>query len=58
MTATEERRRHERAKEMGRQAFRGGRKEGSCPFRQGTSTAERHSWLSGFQEAKADRGRA
>lgn len=50
---SEERKRHERAREMGRQAYRGGRKESACPFRAGTSDTERYSWLQGFEEAKA-----
>lgn len=50
----DERRRYERAREAGRQAFRGGRKERDCPHRAGI---EREAWLLGFDEAKAERGR-
>lgn len=54
----EQRLRYERAREQGRQAFRGGRKESHCPYRQGTSDQEREAWMLGFIEAKAERGRA
>lgn len=54
----DERRRFERAREAGRQAFRAGRKESHCPYRQGTSDREREAWMLGFIEAKAERGRA
>ena len=50
----EQRLRYERAREQGRQAFRGGRKERDCPHRSGI---EREAWLLGFDEAKAERGR-
>lgn len=54
----EQRLKYERAREQGRQAFRGGRKESHCPYRQGTSDQEREAWMLGFIEAKAERGRA
>lgn len=54
----EQRLRYERAREQGRQAFRGGRKESHCPCRRGTSDMEREAWLQGFIEAKAERRRA
>ena len=57
MTADEIRMRHERAKEQGAQAFRGGRKDTACPYRSGTMTSERQSWLQGFQAAKDERAR-
>ena len=53
----EQRLRYERAREQGRQAFRGGRKEDACPYRRGTSDMEREAWLQGYGEAKAERGR-
>ena len=54
----EQRLKYERAREQGRQAFRGGRKESHCPYRHGTSDQEREAWMLGFIEAKAERGRA
>lgn len=54
----EQRLRYERAREQGRQAFRGGRKESHCPYRRGTSDMEREAWLQGYGEAKAERRRA
>lgn len=57
MSADEIRQRHERAKEQGAQSFRGGRKEDACPYRAGTMTSERESWLQGWQGAKAERAR-
>ena len=57
MTADEIRLRHERAREQGAQAFRGGRKEDACPYRAGTMTSERESWMQGFQAAKDERAR-
>ena len=54
----EQRMKHERAREQGRQAFRGGRKEDACPYRRGTSDMEREAWLLGYGEAKSERGRA
>ena len=54
----EQRLKYERAREQGRQAFRGGKKEAHCPYRQGTSDHEREAWMLGFIEAKAERGRA
>lgn len=54
----EQRLKYERAREHGRQAFRAGRKESHCPYRQGTSDMEREAWMRGFIEAKAERGRA
>lgn len=54
----EQRMKYERAREQGRQAFRGGRKLDACPYRRGTSDMEREAWLQGYGEAKAERGRA
>lgn len=54
----EQRLKYERAREYGRQAFRAGRKESHCPYRQGTSDLEREAWMLGFIEAKADRSRS
>lgn len=54
----EQRLKYERAREQGRQAFRGGKKEAHCPYRQGTSDHEREAWMLGFIEAKADRSRS
>lgn len=54
----EQRLRYERAREQGRQAFRGGRKESHCPYRRGTSDMERDAWFQGYGEAKAERRRA
>ena len=54
----EQRMKYERAREQGRQAFRGGKKEAHCPYRRGTSDMEREAWLQGYGEAKAERGRA
>ena len=53
----EQRLKYERAREQGRQAFRGGRKESHCPYRHGTSERDREAWMLGFIEAKAERGR-
>ncbi len=55
--SADDRKRHERAVEQGRQAFRAGRKVDACPYRQGTSTKERNAWLQGYDEARAERGR-
>lgn len=55
--ADEARKRHERARVEGAQAFRGGRKLEACPYRAGTMSSERTSWLQGFEEAKSERGR-
>jgi ribosome modulation factor len=55
MTATETRQRHERAYMQGEQAFRGGRKIDACPYRSGTMTSERNSWMQGFEAAKSRR---
>lgn len=54
----EQRMKYERAREQGRQAFRGGRKQDACPYRRGTSDMEREAWLQGYGEAKSERGRA
>lgn len=54
----EQRLKYERAREQGRQAFRGGKKEAHCPYRRGTSDMEREAWLQGYGEAKSERGRA
>lgn len=54
----EQRLRYERAREQGRQAFRGGRKESHCPYRRGTSDMEREAWRQGYDEAKSERRRA
>lgn len=54
----EQRMKYERAREQGRQAFRGGKKEAHCPYRRGTSDMEREAWLQGYGEAKSERGRA
>lgn len=54
----EQRMKYERAREQGRQAFRGGKKEAHCPYRRGTSDMEREAWMLGFIEAKADRSRS
>ena len=53
----EQRLRYERAREQGRQAFRGGRKQDACPYRRGTSDMEMEAWLQGYGEAKAERRR-
>ena len=53
----EQRVKYERAREQGRQAFRGGKKEAHCPYRRGTSDMEREAWLQGYGEAKAERER-
>ena len=53
----EQRLRYERAREQGRQAFRGGRKQDACPYRRGTSDMELEAWLQGYGEAKAERRR-
>lgn len=53
----EQRLRYERAREQGRQAFRGGRKESHCPYRRGTSDMEREAWIQGYGEAKSERRR-
>jgi ribosome modulation factor len=50
MSAEDDRKRHERAKEQGRQARRAGRKQDACPYRAGTSGDERTSWLLGWDE--------
>ncbi len=47
----EQRLKYERAREQGRQAFRGGKKEAHCPYRRGTSDTEREAWLQGYGEA-------
>ena len=54
----EQRLRYERAREQGRQAFRGCRKESHCPYRLGTSDMEREAWIQGYGEAKSERRRA
>ena len=54
----EQRLKYERAREQGRQAFRGGKKEAHCPYRRGTSDMEREAWLQGYGEAKSERERA
>lgn len=54
----EQRIKYERAREQGRQAFRGGRKESHCPYRRGTSDMEREAWRQGYDEAKSERRRA
>lgn len=51
----EERRRYERAREAGRQAFRGGRRERDCPHQDGHELRE--AWMQGFGEAQAERRR-
>lgn len=54
----EQRLKYERAREQGRQPFRGGKKEAHRPYRRGTSDMEREAWLQGYGEAKSERGRA
>lgn len=51
MTATEDRKKHERAMELGRQARRASRKRDTNPFRAGTMTSERDSWHLGWDQA-------
>jgi ribosome modulation factor len=55
MSADEIRKRHERARVQGQQAFRDGKKIDACPYRSGTMDSERTSWMQGFEEAKAAR---
>jgi len=53
----EQRLKYERAREQGRQAFRGCKKEAHCPYRRGTLDMEREAWLQGYGEAKSERRR-
>lgn len=51
MSPEENRIRHERAREQGRQARRAGKKRTDNPYRLGSSTNEHDAWLLGFDEA-------
>lgn len=51
MSIDEARKRHERAKEQGRQCRRAGGKREANPYRGASLTSERDSWLLGFGEA-------
>lgn len=57
MSADETRKRYERAREQGRQAFRGGRKVDACPYKGPSLRDLAEPWLTGWIEAKAERGR-
>lgn len=55
MSNAEVRRRHERAYDLGAQAFRGGRKQEDCPYRSGSTDSERQSWMQGYEKAQENR---
>lgn len=55
MTATEVRKRHERAKEQGRAARRAGHKQDRNPYRGASVRTEHNSWLEGWNEADMER---
>lgn len=52
-----DRKSYERARDLGKQALRAGRKEDACPYRRGTNDLLRSAWLRGYEEERADRRR-
>jgi ribosome modulation factor len=53
MSAEDDRKRHERAKEAGRSCRRNGGKREQNPYKGASLTSERDSWFLGFDEAAA-----